>query len=104
MNSISAAVITVFYAFTGFENVGVAAGDMENPKKNVPKALIISMSIVSVIYFLIQFNCIGTLGTNLSGTSTPVADEWGLFLEQGSVTCYTWNTGFYCRIEYLWFF
>lgn len=55
MNSISAAVITVFYAFTGFENVGVAAGDMENPKKNVPKALIISMSIVSVIYFLIQF-------------------------------------------------
>ncbi|MFR5952800.1 MAG: APC family permease [Coprococcus sp.] len=68
MNSISAAVITVFYAFTGFENVGVAAGDMENPKKNVPKALMISMSIVSVIYFLIQFNCIGTLGTNLSGT------------------------------------
>lgn len=38
MNSISAAVITVFYAFTGFENVGVAAGDMENPKKNVPKS------------------------------------------------------------------
>lgn len=80
MNSISAAVITVFYAFTGFENVGVAAGDMENPKKNVPKALIISMSIVSVIYFLIQFNCIGTLGTNLSGTSTPVADAMGTFL------------------------
>lgn len=51
-SSISTAVITVFYAFTGFENVGVAAGDMENPTKNVPKTLILSMSIVPVIYNL----------------------------------------------------
>ncbi|MDO4328403.1 MAG: APC family permease [Lachnospiraceae bacterium] len=78
--SVSAAIITVFYAFTGFKNVGVAAGDMENPTKNVPKALILSMSIVSIIYFLIQFHCIGTLGSALGDTSTPVADAMGTFL------------------------
>lgn len=78
--SVSAAVITVFYAFTGFENVGVAAGDMENPTKNVPKALIFSMSIVSLIYFVIQFHCIGTLGSALGSTDTPVADAMGTFL------------------------
>lgn len=78
--SVSAAIITVFYAFTGFENVGVAAGDMENPTKNVPKALIFSMSIVSIIYFLIQFHCIGTLGSALGSTDTPVADAMGTFL------------------------
>lgn len=78
--SVSAAIITVFYAFTGFENVGVAAGDMENPTKNVPKALILSMSIVSVIYFIIQFHCIGTLGSVLDSTDTPVADAMGTFL------------------------
>jgi len=78
--AVSAAVITVFYAFTGFENVGVAAGDMENPTKNVPKALILSMSIVSAIYFVIQFHCIGTLGSALGSTDTPVADAMGTFL------------------------
>lgn len=40
MGTLSATVLTVFYAFTGFENVGVAAGDIENPQKNVAKALI----------------------------------------------------------------
>lgn len=30
----------LFYAFTGFESICVAAGDMDNPTKNVPKATI----------------------------------------------------------------
>ena len=30
--------ILLFYAFTGFESICVAAGDMDNPTKNVPKA------------------------------------------------------------------
>ena len=103
MNSISAAVITVFYAFTGFENVGVAAGDMENPKKNVPKALIISMSIVSVIYFLIQLYW-NPGNKSFRNINTSCRCNGDFSWKQGSVTCYTWNTGFYCRIEYLWFF
>lgn len=84
--AVSVAVVTVFYAFTGFENVGIAAGDMDNPKKNVPRALIISMSLVSIIYFLIQFNCIGLLGTHLGGTQTPVASAISSFMgPQGSL-------------------
>lgn len=72
--NISATVITVFYAFTGFENTGLAAGEMENPAKNVPKAIIISMTFVSVVYFLVQFVCIGALGTSLETTGTPIVD------------------------------
>lgn len=90
--TLSAAVITIFYAFTGFENVGVAAGDMENPKKNVAKALIISMSLVSVVYFLIQLNCIGTLGPALADTSTPVADAMAVFLGNGGRVLITVGT------------
>ena len=79
-SSIATAIIVVFYAFTGFENIGIAAGDMENPKVNVPKALIISMTFVSVVYFFVQFNCVGTLGNTLGNTSTPVSDAMGTFL------------------------
>ncbi|WP_295264933.1 APC family permease [Veillonella sp.] len=77
INSVSTAFIIVFFAFTGFENLGVAAGDMENPKRNVPLALIISMSFVSVVFFFVQFNCVGILGADLGGTKTPVADAMG---------------------------
>jgi len=90
--SVSATIITVFYAFTGFENVGVAAGDMENPTKNVPKALILSMSIVSIIYFVIQFHCIGTLGGALGNTDTPVADAMGTFLGSKGAILVTMGT------------
>ena len=80
VTSASAAIILVFYAFTGFENVGVAAGDMENPTQNVPKAVILSMTIVSIIYFFVQLNCIGTMGSELGSSITPVADAMGTFL------------------------
>ncbi|MCG4723047.1 amino acid permease, partial [Alistipes putredinis] len=39
--------ILLFYAFTGFESLAVAAKEMEDPKKNVPKALVMVMFVVS---------------------------------------------------------
>ncbi len=92
METLSATVLTVFYAFTGFENVGVAAGDMENPKKNVAKALIISMTVVSIVYLLVQLNCVGTLGTALGETDTPVADAMATFLGHGGSVLVTIGT------------
>lgn len=69
-----AAAISLFYAFTGFESLAVAAKDMQNPKENVPKALIAVMAIVSIVYVFVLAISIGILGPNLSGAATPVAD------------------------------
>lgn len=69
-----AASISLFYAFTGFETLAVAAKDMENPRKNVPKALITVMLIVSVTYLLVLVVSIGVLGGSLSGADMPVVD------------------------------
>lgn len=72
-----AASISLFYAFTGFESLAVAAKDMKNPKKNVPKALVTVMALVSLVYFLVLAISIGVLGGALSGANTPVADAAG---------------------------
>ncbi|MFC2477014.1 MAG: APC family permease, partial [Catonella sp.] len=45
------AVISAFYAFTGFESVASGASDMENPEKNLPRAIPLAISIIAVIYF-----------------------------------------------------
>ena len=44
------ATIAAFYAFTGFESVASAASDMENPEKNLPRAIPLAMGIIAVVY------------------------------------------------------
>lgn len=79
-DSFTNAAILIFYAFTGFESIATAAEDMENPKKNLPVAIASAMVLVSLIYFMIQFVSIGTLGTGLSTTEVPVVDAMKTFL------------------------
>jgi len=78
--SFGAAALLIFYAFTGFESIATAAEDMDNPKKNLPRAIIMVMLIVSVFYLLIQTVSIGLLGPELARTDTPIATAAGLFL------------------------
>lgn len=80
MSNFGPAIIVVFYAFSGFESVVIAAGDMDNPKKNVPIAILATILITSLVYILIQTVCIGTLGSELSGSISPVADSAKVFL------------------------
>lgn len=78
--SFGAAALLIFYAFTGFESIAVAAEDMENPQKNIPKAIIVVMLIVSLFYLLIMAVSIGALGPKLANSTTPVADAAGMFM------------------------
>lgn len=80
ISGFSAAAILIFYAFTGFEAIGTAAEDMENPKKNIPIAIASAISIVAVIYIMVQVVSIGTLGPALAKSATPVVDAMKTFM------------------------
>lgn len=75
----STAVLLLVYAFTGFENATVPTGEIVNPRRNLPIAILIAIAIVTVIYILIQAVSIGTL-PNLGGTERPLADAAAMFL------------------------
>lgn len=86
--------LTLFYVFSGFEGLVVAAGEMRNPKRNLPKSLLISLSAVVAIYMLIMVACIGVLGTGLMKSTVPVQDalqrmvgEWGSVLVAAGTLC-----------------
>ena len=38
----------MFYAFTGFGALAIVAGDIENPRKNVPRALLVFIAVVAL--------------------------------------------------------
>lgn len=44
----------IIFAYTGFEQAAVMAGETKNPSRNVPIAVIGSVGIVAVIYVLLQ--------------------------------------------------
>ena len=77
--SFSTSVLLLLYAFTGFENAGVPAGEIVNPRRNLPFAILIGLGMVTVVYLLIQTVSIGTL-RELGNTERPLADAAAIFL------------------------
>ena len=75
----SMSVLLLVYAFTGFEMATIPAGEVRDPQKNLPPALIIALFVVAVIYILIQIVCVGTL-PELAQSQKPLADAGSRFL------------------------
>jgi amino acid transporter len=53
--------MVIFVAYEGFELIANAAPDIENPKKNIPKAYYYSVSFVLVLYVIIAIVTVGSL-------------------------------------------
>src|SRR5699024_6372959 len=83
--SFGAAALLIFYAFTGFESIAVAAEDMDNPQKKLPRAILLVMTIVSIFYILIQVVSIGVLGSHLAAATTPVQAAMTEFMGNGGL-------------------
>lgn len=66
-------VLLTFYAFMAFENGTFAAGELRNPKKNLPLALMTSLAAVAVFYMLIIWAYLAINPTVTEGTSALAA-------------------------------
>lgn len=82
-----AAFSVTFYMFAGFSFIPIAAKQMDNPEKNIPRVLIAVMVSVTVLYSLMLVIAIGILGPKIVNYSTPIANafkasvgEWGYLL------------------------
>ena len=77
----SQSVLKLIYAFTGFEMAAIPAGEVRDPQKHLPVALIIAIVVVALLYVLIQLVCIGTL-PELAASQRPLADSATRFMGQ----------------------
>lgn len=75
----SQSVLLLVYAFTGFEMAAIPAGEIREPRKHLPRALLIAIGVVAVMYIFIQIVCIGTL-PGLATSARPLADAGQQFL------------------------
>ncbi|KRM37609.1 amino acid permease [Limosilactobacillus pontis DSM 8475] len=72
-----AAFTPIFYLFTGFSFLPIAAKQMNNPEKNIPRVLIAVMISVTILDALMMIVAIGIAGSRLGGYSTPLASVFG---------------------------
>ena len=70
--NIAETILLVLYAYVGFETLVVPAGEMANPKRAVPQALLWVMGIVMTLYCAVFVVAIGTF-KDLPGHANPVA-------------------------------
>lgn len=84
-SSFSSTVLLLVFAFGGFESVLVNSGEVKNPSKNLPFALLLATTIIAILYILIQTVTIGTLPT-IGTSDKPLAEAAGLFIGKSGAT------------------
>jgi amino acid transporter len=62
----------MLFAYAGFENLGVPAGEYKNPRRDLPMALLVGILIIAAIYVLAQLGAMSAL-PDLSKSDTPIA-------------------------------
>lgn len=92
LTAIGAAMVPVLFAYGGWQTASFVAGEIREPRQNLPRALIIGVSGVVVLYLAVNFVCIRALGVaGLANTTTPASDVMRLAL--GSAGAYAIAAG-----------
>lgn len=66
-------ILVLLYAFVGFESAVVPAGEARNPRKDIPRAITLTVLTITAVYFLIQLISVSVL-PELATSKTPLAD------------------------------
>lgn len=70
-----AAAVPAYYSYTGFMAIVEVGGELKDPSRTIPRALVISFAIVLTIYSLVALSIVGNLPwQSLAHVSAPVTE------------------------------
>ncbi len=70
-----AAIAGAFWAYDGWNNITFVAGEIKNPKRNIPKSLFVGLSFCVLVYSLINLAYIYALPVSHIATSSFIASD-----------------------------
>ena len=68
--SVLAASTLVFFAYIGFEDIANISEETKSPKKSLPKALILAISLTTILYILTSISAVSIVNWKELGSST----------------------------------
>ncbi|HHT44489.1 MAG TPA: amino acid permease [Fastidiosipila sp.] len=78
------AAALMFFAFTGYARITTLGDEVLEPKRTIPRAVILTLAITSVLYMLVAFVSVGVLGSErlaagdapLFNVASAIGDRW----------------------------
>ncbi len=65
----------IFFAYTGFARAAVVAEEVKDAKRNVPRALLLSLAISIIVYVLVGVVAVGLIGSaKLADSNSPLTE------------------------------
>lgn len=81
MSTVLGAAGIMIFAFSGIEGATVPSGEVKNPSRTMPRAILLALGAATVLYLAIQFVALGIMGLDLANTGrTPLAEAAGVAL------------------------
>jgi amino acid transporter len=68
------ASVFLIFVFAGIESALVPSGEVRDTSRTVPRAVILALLVVTIVYILVQIAAQGVLGASLAGRGAPLAD------------------------------
>jgi basic amino acid/polyamine antiporter, APA family len=84
----SQAILLLLFAYAGFENLAIPAGEYKNPRRDLPSALLLGILAIAAVYSLSQLAAMSAL-QDLSTTETPIADAAAVLMGELGATLVT---------------
>lgn len=72
--AVGAAAALLVWAFAGWEAVSSLSADYADPRRDVPKATMLAVVVVGVLYLGVAVTSVLVLGPRLAGSQAPLAD------------------------------
>ncbi|MFC5568673.1 amino acid permease [Lysobacter yangpyeongensis] len=76
------AAASIFFAYVGFDAVSTAAEETRNPNRNIPIGLIGSLAICTIIYLLVAYTAVGSMGAQPGGPLSESKEPLAFVLRQ----------------------
>lgn len=74
ISGVLGASLLAFFAFIGFDDIANLAEEARNPRRDLPRALIASLVIVTLVYVLVSFVAVRTVpAEELAATGAPIS-------------------------------
>ncbi|MDR6596326.1 amino acid permease [Saccharothrix longispora] len=71
---VTGAASLVFFSFIGFDAASTAGEEARNPQRDLPRAIVVSLAVVTVAYVLVALTAVGAVGVDaLSGSDASLA-------------------------------
>jgi APA family basic amino acid/polyamine antiporter len=81
LTAFGAALVPVLFAYGGWQTSGFVAGEMKQPERDMPRALLLGVFGVVILYLSVNFVCVKVLGpADLARTTTPASEVMRLAL------------------------